>query len=43
MTFKSGYFTIEEKFSIIDFSDLNNNDDDEYVRRIFRSIDSLLK
>ena len=29
--FKSGYFTIEGKFSIIDFSDQNNNDD-EYVR-----------
>ena len=40
--FKSGYFTIEWKFSIIDFSDPNNNDDG-YVRQIFWSIDSLLK
>ena len=29
--FKSGYFTIEGKLSIIDFSDPNNNDDG-YVR-----------
>ncbi|RIA79516.1 hypothetical protein C1645_840506 [Glomus cerebriforme] len=27
--FKSEYFTIEGKLSIIDFSDLNNNDDDQ--------------
>ena len=40
--FKSGYFTIEGKLSIIDFSDPNNNDDG-YVHRIFWSIDSLLK
>ena len=40
--FKSFYITTFDRGStIIDFSDFNNNC--EYVQRIFRSIDSLLK
>ena len=38
--FKSGYTTIEGKTKIIDFSNLNNNC--EYIRQIFWTIDSLL-
>ena len=39
--FKSGYITIEGKFNIIDFSDLNNNC--KYVQQVFRVLNSLLK
>ena len=40
--FKSDYITtFDGDLTIIDFSDFNNNG--EYMQRIFRTIDSLLK
>ena len=39
--FKTGYITIEGKSNIIDFSNFNNNC--EYVQRVFRVLNSLLK
>ena len=39
--FNSGYFYLQGKDVNIDFSDSNNNC--EYVRRVFRAIDSLSK